>query len=146
MSILRIDNHGPLITASNYWRSDLAGGGRLYLSLNAGAFRLLVPSHLEHVISEMATGKHAVVSRGPWPAAKRVDALEILLDDGTANPFAVHLDTNAVDRLPLDSDQGKEWIFTVWCRPRRKGSRPHKALERPAYYRRVNSLPCMKPY
>jgi hypothetical protein len=146
VNLLRIENHGPLILSSNYWSSDAAGAGKLYLSTNAGAFRLLVPAHLEPAVSEMATGKVAVVSRGPWPEKRLADALEILLDDGTENPWCCHLDANSVDRMPLDSDAGKEWVFTVWTRPRRKGSRPHKALERVAYYRRVESLPWLKPY
>jgi hypothetical protein len=41
--ILAIPNHGPLIVASNYWQSGIAARGLLYLSVNGGAFRLLVP-------------------------------------------------------------------------------------------------------
>ena len=143
---LLINNHGPLITATNYWRTDAATAGNLYLSTNAGAFRLLVPPLLETIISDLATGREAVISRGPWPAARRDDALEILLDDGTANPWSCHLDANSVDRMPLDTDAGKEWVFTVWTRPRRAGDRPHKALERKAFYRRVPQLPWLKPW
>lgn len=144
--LIRIDNHGPLITGTNFFRSDLAGAGKLYLSVNAGAFRLLVPPHLEPAVSEMATGTVAVISRGPWPAEGQADALEVMLDDGTDSPWCCHLDTRSVDRLPLDEDAGRGWVLTVWTRPRRVGSRPHKALERPAYYRRVERLPCLRPW
>ena len=144
--LLTISNHGPLITATNYWRTDAATAGKLYCSINAGAFRLLVPPLLETIIPDLATGREAVISRGPWPAGGQADALEILLDDGTANPWSCHLDTRSIDRLPLDSDAGKAWVFTVWTRPRRMGDRPHKALERKAYYRRVEVLPWLKPW
>lgn len=143
---LTIKNHGPLVLSSNYWRSDHATAGNLYLSTNAGAFRLLVPPLLETIVSELATGKAAVITRGPWPAAGQDDALEIMLDDGTDRPWSCHLDVRSLDRMPLDTDAGREWIFTVWTRPRRAGDRPHKALERPAYYRRAESLPCLRPY
>lgn len=147
MSLLRIDNHGLLITGTNFFRSEMAGAGKLYLSVNAGAFRLLVPPQLESIVSEMATGAVAVISRGPWPAAGRDDAIEVMLDDGTENPWCVHLDTNSGDwGRVADTDAGREWIFTAWTQPRRTGSRPHKALERPAYYRRVERLPWLRPY
>lgn len=146
MSILRIDNHGPLIVSTNFFRSDFAGAGLLYLSTNAGAFRLLVPPHLEPVVSEMATGKFAVLTRGPWPAQRLPDAMEVMLDDGTDSPWSVHLDARQCDRMPLDEDAGKEWVLTVWTQPRRAGTRPHKALERAAFYRRAESLPCLRPW
>lgn len=146
MPPLRIDNHGPLVTGTNFFASDLARAGRVYLSTNAGAFRLLVPPALEGIVSEMAAGTVAVISRGPWPAERLPDALEVMLDDGTGAPWSCHLDPGSLDRMPLDADAGREWVFTVWTRPRRAGSRPHKALERPAFYRRAESLPYLLPY
>ena len=144
--LLTISNHGPLITATNYWRTDAATAGNLYLSINAGAFRLLVPPLMETIIPDLATGREAIISRGPWPAKRQAAYIEILLDDGTPNPWSCHLDTRSIDRLPLDEDAAKEWVFTVWTRPRRLGDRPHKALERVARYRRVDVLPWLKPW
>jgi hypothetical protein len=55
-----------LIVASNYWDSDLAAAGLLFLSVNAGCFRLLVPQNQRSVISDMRLGaKHIVVSMLP---------------------------------------------------------------------------------
>lgn len=144
--MLRIDNDGPAITGTNFFHSAHAKAGRVYLSTNAGAFRLLVPPAVEEIVSEMAAGKLAVVSRGPWPAMRLADAIEIMCDDGTDAPFAVHLDANSLDRLPLDTDQHRPLVLTVWVQPRRAGSRPHRALSLAAVYRRVESLPCMAPY
>jgi hypothetical protein len=53
---LQFDNHDPLIVASNYWDSDLAAAGLLFLSVNAGCFRLLVPQNQRAVISDMRLG------------------------------------------------------------------------------------------
>lgn len=127
-------------------RSSVVGAGLLYLSTNAGAFRLLVPPHLEPIVSEIATGRLAVLTRGPWPSRGLGDAMEIMMDDGTDAPWSVHLDARQCDRMPLDEDSSKEWVLTVWTQPRRTGSRPHKALERPAFYRRAESLPCLRPH
>jgi hypothetical protein len=42
-----------LLISSNYWESDLARAGYLYLSINAGAFRLLVPESQRSIISDI---------------------------------------------------------------------------------------------
>ena len=52
--MLRIENHGPLI-ASNFWEPPGRLRGKVFLSLNAGAFRLSVPRSQEPAVSEMAT-------------------------------------------------------------------------------------------
>jgi hypothetical protein len=71
-----------------------------------------------------------------------LDALELLFDDGSPDPYAVHLQVEQCDRLPLAADVAKEWLLTVWTAPRR--GKPHKALERIAYYRLVPRLPWLK--
>ena len=57
--LLQIENHGPLVVATNYFRTDLARAGALYLSVNAGAFRLLVPAVQRAAISDMRAGAPA---------------------------------------------------------------------------------------
>jgi len=143
--MLEIENHGPLILRSNYWGSALDRAGTLYLSINAGAFRLLLPGGWEEVVQEMQTGREVVVSRGPWAKdpGRGLDALELLFEDGTTDPYSVHLQSTQCDRLPTPEDQGKEWLFTAWTAPRR--GKPHKALERPAWYRLVGQIPWLKP-
>lgn len=142
--MVTIHNHGPLIVSTNFWETEYATVGKFYVSINGGAFRLLVPPSQEPAIAEMTTAKVVVLSRGPWPAQHRDDAVEILFDDRTENPFALHLTVESFDHLPLDSDAGREWLFTAWTAPRR--GRPHKALERPCWYRRVERIPCLKPW
>ena len=41
--MLKIENNGPEIISPNYWDSDYAKKGYVYLSVNAGAFRLRGP-------------------------------------------------------------------------------------------------------
>jgi hypothetical protein len=42
-NVLKFENDGPLLLASNYWQSEMAAAGKLYVAINAGCFRLLVP-------------------------------------------------------------------------------------------------------
>jgi hypothetical protein len=105
---------------------------------------LLLPTGWEREVEEMRSAKHAIVSRGPFPQHNLPDAVEILLDDGSDSPYSIDLAIEQCNPLPTDEDAGKEWVFAVWTAPRR--GKPHKAMERPCYYRRVASLPCLEPF
>lgn len=63
--ILEITNHGPLITGTNYFDSELAAAGKLYVSVNGGAVRVLLPPAMYGVLADMRSAKYCVVSRGP---------------------------------------------------------------------------------
>ena len=142
MDVLQIENHGPLLIASNFWGTEQERAGKFYLSINGGAFRLLVPRSQEPAVTEMATAREVIVSRGPWPAEGRDEGIELLFEDGTDAPFCLHLSIESLDRLPLAEDAGREWVFTAWTAPRR--GRPHKALERPCWYRLVPKIPWLR--
>lgn len=142
MAILTIKNDGPDIRATNYFESEYARRGALYLSVNAGAFRLLVPSVHESAIAEFRTAREVIISRGPWPTERRKDALEILFDDPTDNPFSLHFGTEQIDRFPLAEDAEGEWVFSAWVRSK---DGPRCAFKAKCYYRIVPSLPYLKP-
>lgn len=61
---IAISNNGPQIIETNFWETDLNAKGKFYLSGNAGAFRLLVPSGYEKIISEMLTANEVVITKG----------------------------------------------------------------------------------
>jgi hypothetical protein len=63
--LLRIENDGPAIRATDYWRSPFADAGFCFLSFNAGAARLLLPDSLAHVVPELRAAREVIVSRGP---------------------------------------------------------------------------------
>ncbi|MDX9788933.1 MAG: hypothetical protein RBT11_19320 [Desulfobacterales bacterium] len=44
MNLIQISNDGPEILSTNYWETEHAKKGFLYMSINAGAFRLLPQS------------------------------------------------------------------------------------------------------
>lgn len=141
--MLTVENHGPLITGSNFWGSDHAKRGFAFLSLNAGAFRLLLPPTLESALADIRTAREVVVSYGPWQQSPSGRGVEVLFDDGTADPFSLHLVDAMCDRIPPAEEAAKEWLFTAWTAPRRGGP-PHQALQRPAWCRHVESLPWLK--
>lgn len=141
--LLHIENHGPLIVASNFWRSEMAALGLLYLSVNAGAFRLLVPASQRAMISDMRAGaRHVVVSMlaaAQWQPAQY--AVEWMVEDGTDEPWICHLSPGQIDRGPSAEDVGRQFIASVWDE---KKGRAHKCLERPAYLQIVPSLPWLR--
>lgn len=137
------ENHGPLIVASSYWGSDLEGAGKYWVSVNAGAIRVMVPRTARAVIQEMRTGKTVIVSRGPWPANQLPEAVEILFDDGGDDPYCLHLSPESFDLLPAEPPKDQEWILSVWDL---KKGKPHKAMERPCHWRRVAKIPFLQPW
>lgn len=142
--ILTIDNNGAAITSTNFWSTEYAGRGAVYVTQNAGAFRLLLPPALEEILADLASAKLVIVSRGPWPAQHRDDAIELLVDDGTDSPYALHIGTEQIDRLPLDTDADREWHCTVWIRG--ADDAPTPVIDRPARYRRVRNIPDLSPW
>lgn len=137
--MFRVENNGPDIISTNYWDSEHASKGLFYLSINAGAFRLLVPDAALHVIPEMLTGREAIVSRGPWNAHGGREAIEILFEDGTDAPYSVCLLTEQCDRLPAPRDRNKSFLLSIW-------TKHGKAGEMTARYREVKRLPWLKPW
>lgn len=135
--IISVTNHGPLIAETNYWGSAIEQAGKLYVSVNAGAVRLLLPRRLLHLVGEMRSSRHVILSRGPWPAMKLPEAVELLFEDGTDSPFSLHLSPESFDVLPAAPEPGLEWVLSVWV----DKAGPHKALERRCYWRRSARLP-----
>lgn len=138
--ILTINNDGPQIVSTNYFDISLARRGAFYVSINAGAFRLLVPPTYEQAIADFQTAREVIVSRGTWQGK---EALELLFDDHTDNPYSIHVGPGQYDRLPLASDAGKAWQFSAWVK---HGQQLQRAYESPCYYRVVRSLPYLKPW
>lgn len=135
-------NHGPLIVSSTYWGSAIEEAGKIWISANAGAIRVMVPRVMRRIIEDMRTAKYVICSRGPWPDQGREDAMELLFDDETDSPFSLHVGPESVDLFPGDPG-ANQWICSVWDL---KKNKPHKALERPCHWRRVEKIPCLKPW
>lgn len=87
----------------------------------------------------MRGAKEVIVSRGPWIEQSRRDALELLWEDGSDNPFAVHLVAEQTDRLIPETDQGGGFAVSAWTRDGKRGEWPGK-------YRVVSEIPWLKPW
>lgn len=135
--MIRVENHGPLLRATNFWDSELARAGKFFVSVNAGAIRVLLPPAQYRLLADMRTARECVLSRGPR------DEVEILFDDDSDSPFALHLTPASFDLLPAAPEPGREWVLTVWTD---KDGEPHKALERVCHWRRVKRIPCLEAW
>jgi hypothetical protein len=132
--MLIITNHGQALADTNYWDSEHARAGLLYLSWNAGAGRLLIPDAAKSYLREMCSAREVIVSRGPWTDHGGRDALELLWEDNSNNPYCIHLVTEQTDRMLPDTDQGGGFVITAWTRGGLKGRWPGR-------YRVVPRLP-----
>lgn len=144
MEFIRTENDGQNIVRTSYYNTAQAAKGYVHLSINAGAFRLLVPDRIIAEIEEWKTAREVIISRGPWPDENQSDALEILFEDGSDYPYALHIVSAQVDRMPRDADRDRRdqpprWIFAVW-------TRDGKELELPCRYRLVKRLPWLKAW
>ena len=141
--MIQISNHGPLILRSNYWDSELAREGKLFVSVNAGAIRVLLPPSLYGDLADMRAAPECVLSRGPWPAEHQAEGIEIMWDYGSDAPYALHLTPASFDLLPAEPEPAREWLLTVWVA---KDGQPHKSMERRCHWRRVDRIPCLAPW
>lgn len=137
--MIEIHNDGPAISGTNYWDTEHAGAGYFYLSWNAGAARLLVPDTRVGEIAEMRTGEYVILSYGPWTDQGGRPAWELLWEDGSDAPYALHLVEEQTDRRPPEADQGGGLIVTAWTRGGLAATWPGK-------YRRVREIPCLRPW
>lgn len=137
--LLMIGNDGQKIKSTNYWDSEPAARGYVFLTINAGAYRMLLPDSQFEMLIEMRKAQYVVISRGAWPLQNRADALEIMFEDNSDSPFALHIVPDMCDRMPGNKDVDKKRPFFVW-------TRSGQALELPCYFRQVQRLPWLKEY
>lgn len=141
MAIMTTENDGSEIISTNYFETEK---GFVYLSINAGAFRLLVPDAFVADIKDMATATEVIITRGPWHEKGVMDAIEILFEDHTDDPYSIHLLSAQVDRMPTTWDRDRpgqppRWKFHAY-------TKEGKVLELPCRYRLAKSLPCLKKW
>jgi hypothetical protein len=134
-----IENRGQAIVSTNYWDSDHARAGLLYLSWNAGAGRLLIPDTQKALLREMRGAREVIVSRGPWIDQGAREGLELLWEDGSDSPFSVQLVTEQTDRLIPDAQQGGGFTVAAWTRGGLKGRWPGR-------YRVVERVPWLRAW
>jgi hypothetical protein len=104
--VFAIGNDGPEILTTDYWETEHAQKGFVYLSGNAGAWRLLVPPSAAWMLPEMRTGHSAYIER----SVRTPQCWDIVFDDGTESPFSISIDKRQLDRA-LEPGAAQ---LTVW--------------------------------
>jgi hypothetical protein len=138
---IEINNNGQEIISTNYWQLPIEDAGKFYVSINADAFRLLVPtSYEEKFLPEVMKAKKAIISRGPWPEQDRDDGIEILFENDTESPYFMHLSVDCFDQFPAKSDSGRTFVLSIWTK---EGA---KVREMSARFRMVSRIPCFEPW
>lgn len=132
--LIYVGNKGAEIAATNYFDTEHARNGLFYVSWNASTARILVPECCSSHINEMRTGRICVISRGIF---KGHDSLELMFDDDSDAPYALHIGMGSVDR-EIKNDN-TEFKVAAW-------TRSGKAAEWEGKYRVVKKLPHMTPW
>jgi hypothetical protein len=128
-------NDGAKLLETNYWTTSYAGRGFCYLSPLGGALRLLIPEAQRAAIQEMRNAKYVIASFGFWPEAD-TEGVELLFEDDSSEPFALHLPVTLMERQIGSSDMGREVPFLAY-------SPAGLEFEMRVKLRRVPALPCL---
>ncbi len=117
MNTIIIKNDGKEIISTNYFDSKLNKRGKYYISLNAGAFRLLIPDvYVDEIKRELKLAKRIVITRKALQIDAEVQGFEILLDDKSEDPYIFQFSENSFDRIPEKNDENKTFFFSAWIR------------------------------
>jgi hypothetical protein len=96
MTVIQIENQKEKILATNYFQTEYARQGYLYISPNAGCLRILVPLQILPHVTKEATDRY-IIGRGVSPRFQR-PLYEILFDDRSQNPFSVRISEQQVQQ------------------------------------------------
>lgn len=131
---IHVSNAGAEITGTNYFESERARSGWFYVSWNASTARILIPDCCHEIVNEMRTGRICVISSGIFEGR---DALELMFDDDSDAPYALHTSMGHVDRKVRDDNT--DFKVAAWTRQGKVGEWEGK-------YRVVRELPHMAPW
>lgn len=143
---LMIQSAGQELQDTNYFESEWARLGAIFVSINAGAIRLLVPPALMRVVDEMSSAREVILTRGAVSDRKKSRpgrrlALEIMFEDGSKAPLMILVGVDQVDRFPA---AGLPTRDDLRCLVYTRG--PALALDLPARYRERRTLPCLESW
>jgi hypothetical protein len=137
MNLITVENNRAELVGSNFWQSDYSRAGYYYLSVNAGALRLLVPPSRLPELLDMRAAQEVIITRGPHLEHRGRPMLELLFDDHTSQPFALYLSIEQTDRRFADAgDLPRRFlIYTA----------PSELAGELTWYYREDALPCLRP-
>lgn len=105
--MITIVNDGQELVSSDYWSTEQARSGFMYLSGNAGAWRLLVPDSAASYISEMQGAESVSIEESIQAPGV---AWDIVFEDGSDTPLCVSIDKRQCDRAMTPGFA----VFSVW--------------------------------
>lgn len=115
--MITIKNDGQTITETTYWATPHADKGLLYLSINAGALRLLVPAASAQLLSELPpVGTPCELTRSRLQGE---EAYRLAWLDDPEEPYEVEIDVRQCDRRLASAENGR--ILTLICYTRGVG-------------------------
>ena len=133
-------SEGPRLIGCNYWGTDRERSGFFMVSVNGGAFRLIVPDSQASCIADIRTGRQAVVTHGFHPVLGKT-AYEFMFDDESNAPFCLWLEPGQFDRpFSIADAASKERQLIVYVRGCVEVARL------PVFFREAQTLPCLKPW
>lgn len=105
------NNPDGTIAETNYWQSEYNSRGLAYLSRHSLGLRLLIPSAVAAAwLAEIKTGRRTVIE--PPVRAGFSNHIDIVFDDGTANPFSLCIDKGAQLDGQLRSGNTRLLVYT----------------------------------
>ncbi|WP_210165053.1 hypothetical protein [Methylosinus sp. PW1] len=132
-------NMGQKLVDTSYWASEHALMGFVYISVNAGAARLLLPRVQESHLPDIGSANEVVISFASRFDPRKDPSIEIMFDDGSANPFCLFISRDQCDCWASLS-AAKSIPFSVVT----QGNGEVFACE--AKVRKVRRIPCLLPW
>lgn len=138
-----IQYKGAKIIETDYWKTEMAQKGYVFITFEGNNFHLLVPDSRSDFFEEMKTGMEVLISRGRWLDAGRSYGLELMFEDYSDDPFCLHIskeqagqfsNENDVDLEVNSYDEVPAMNLVVY-------GEEGKVLELPARYRIVSTIP-----
>lgn len=112
--MITIASNGPAIATTNYWSTEHAKRGLLYLSINAGTLRMLVPRASQHMLDDLPPVGRAVTLIRSTLHGKETYLLEWEEPRHTGlDPYVVEIDQEQYDRRIPDDEDGRV-LPLVW--------------------------------
>lgn len=139
--MLYFENDGPIISRTNYFKSTYEKNNIVFLSWNANTARVLIPDGLKADLQEMCGTKQVIISRGYWTEMGVANAIELLFEDESDNPYCIFLSPEQTDRVIPEAAQGgsDNFFVSIYIRMGEK-------FRFPAKYRIVDTIPYLKPW
>lgn len=106
-TLITIANSGKDIVETNYFDTDHAKNGFVYLSCNAGDIRLLLPDEAANMLCEIDAATSVTIE----PSISITGCIDIVFEDGTSSPFSITVSKQMIDRqLPSGTCTLSVWL------------------------------------